>query len=89
MAGGAAVHFVPLRVIQIMQQIFRQAGSKNGHSSWVSLGDAQAAAVSSEASAGAARGHAREMAFGAAKPAAVLSSWHSCFMKKTFALKIV
>lgn len=45
MAGGAAVHLVPLRVAQIMKQIFRQAGSKNGHSSWVSLGDAQAVAV--------------------------------------------
>lgn len=45
MAGGAAVHLVPLRVAQIMQQIFRQAGSKNGHSSWVSRGEAQAASV--------------------------------------------
>lgn len=44
MAGGAAVHFVPLRVAQIMQHIFRQACSKNGHRSWVSLGDTQAVA---------------------------------------------
>lgn len=45
MAEGAAVHFVPLRVAQIMQHIFRQAGSKNGCSSWVSLGDTPAAAL--------------------------------------------
>lgn len=45
MAGGAAVHFVPLRVAQIMQHIFRQAGSKNGCSAWVSPGDSQAAAL--------------------------------------------
>lgn len=68
MAGGAAVHLVPLRVAQIMQQILGQAGSKNGHSSWVSRGD-------TGPPVGAAPWDgAREMAFGAAQPAAVLSS---------------
>lgn len=45
MARGAAVHFVPLRVAQIMQHVFRQPGSKNGWGSWVSLGDTWAAAL--------------------------------------------
>lgn len=45
MAGGAAVHFVPLRVAQIMQHIFGQAGSKNGSGSWVSRGDTRAVAL--------------------------------------------
>lgn len=45
MAGGAAVHFVSLRVAEIMQHIFRQACSKNGCSSWVSPGDTQAVAL--------------------------------------------
>lgn len=81
MAGGAAVHLVPLRVAQIMQQLFRQAGSKNGHSSWVSRGDSQAARPSPvqppwdqpEGTPG--------------KRHSVLSSRHCCFMEKAFAVK--
>lgn len=82
MAGGAAVHLVPLRVAQIMQQILRQAGSKNGLSSWVSRGEAQAPCPAPWEQ----RGLAREMASAAPK---LLSSWHCCFMKKISALKIL
>lgn len=56
-----------------------QAGSKNGHSSWVSWGDAQAAPGA------ASVGADREVAFAAPK---LLSPWHCCFMKRSFAVKI-
>lgn len=91
MAGGAAVHFVPLRVAQIMQHIFSRLVLKMDAAlgfHWVTLRLRRSYRASCEASMGAVRVRARETAFSVSKPAAMLRPQH-WYSMKTFAMKNV